>query len=87
MELVDLLGGNVPCGPANSMEEVFSDPHVAARAMLEDCELPGDNPTVALAANPIKFTSGSTGLYQRPPVLGEHTAEVLAEFGIDDSKT
>ncbi|MGH1489830.1 MAG: CaiB/BaiF CoA transferase family protein [Acidimicrobiales bacterium] len=82
-ELLDLLGGKVPCGPANSMADIFDDPHVAAREMLEECELPGDNPPVMLAGNPIKFASGSTGLYQRPPLLGEHTEEVLAEFGID----
>ena len=83
-ELLDLLGGKVPCGPANSMQEVFDDPHIAAREMLEDCQLPGDNPAVVLAGNPIKFASGSTGLYQRPPILGEHREEILAEFGLDD---
>ncbi|MGI9616978.1 MAG: CaiB/BaiF CoA transferase family protein [Acidimicrobiales bacterium] len=82
-ELLDLLGGNVPCGPANSLAEVFEDPHIEARRMLEECQLPGDNPTVPLVASPIKFVSGETGLYQRPPTLGEHTAEVLAEFGIE----
>ncbi len=82
-ELLDLLGGKVPCGPANSMADIFDDPHVAARQMLDECELPGDNPTVQLAGNPIKLASGSTGLYQRPPLLGEHTDEVLAQFGIE----
>ncbi len=83
-ELVELLGGKVPCGPANSMQEVVDDPHTAARAMLDDCQLPGDNPVVTLAGNPIKFGSGSTGLYQRPPLLGEHTEEILAQFDLDD---
>lgn len=81
-ELLDLLGGRVPCGPANSMAEIFDDAHVAARGMMEECPLPGDNPTVALAANPIRVASNPTGLYQRPPTLGEHTEEVLAELGI-----
>lgn len=82
-ELLDLLGGKVPCGPANSMADIFDDPHVAARQMLDECELPGDNPTIKLAGNPIKLASGATGLYQRPPTLGEHTDEVLAQFGIE----
>ena len=82
-ELLELLGGRVPCGPANSMAEVLADPHVAARHMLEDCQLPGDNPTVPLVANPIKLAGNPTGLYQRPPLLGEHTDEVLAQFGIE----
>ena len=82
-ELLDLLGGKVPCGPANTLAEVFEDPHVAAREMLEEFDLPGDNPRIALAANPIKFAGNPTGLYQRPPLLGEHTDEVLTEFGIE----
>jgi crotonobetainyl-CoA:carnitine CoA-transferase CaiB-like acyl-CoA transferase len=81
-QLQDLLGGKVPCGPANSLGEIFDDPHVAGRQMLEECPLPGDNPTVALAANPIKLAANPTGLYQRPPTLGEHTDEVLTELGI-----
>ncbi len=84
-ELLEALGGDVPCGPANSIGEIFDDPHVAARGMLEHCELPGDNPPIALAANPIKLAATSTGLHQRPPTLGEHTDQILAELGIDRS--
>ncbi len=81
-EIVAVLGGKVPCGPANTMAEVFADAHVEARGMLEACELAGDNPAITLAANPIKFSGSDTTLYQPPPRLGEHTQEVLAEFGI-----
>ncbi len=81
-QIVERLGGRVPCGPANTMQEVFDDPHVAARQMLEPCELPGNNPSIALAANPIRFKETATTLYQPPPRLGEHTEEVMAEFGI-----
>jgi crotonobetainyl-CoA:carnitine CoA-transferase CaiB-like acyl-CoA transferase len=86
-EIVDLLGGKVPVGPANTMAEVFDDPHVAARAMLEEFQIPGsDNPTARLAANPIKYQRSATSLYQAPPLLGEHTREVLSEFGIDGTR-
>lgn len=81
-ELLALLGGKVPCGPANTMEEVFNDPHAAARDMIQEFQLPGDNPKAALAGNPIKYANTPTGFYQTPPKLGEHTDEVLAEFGI-----
>ena len=82
-EIVQLLGGKVPVGPANTMSEVFADPHVAARGMLESFQLPGeDNPTATLAANPIKFAGVAMGLYQPPPTLGEHTDEVFAEYGL-----
>ena len=82
-EIVDLLGGNVPVGPANSLADVFDDPHVAARAMLETYQIQGEgNPTATLAANPIKFASSPTGLHHPPPLKGEHGAEILHEFGI-----
>ena len=72
----------MPCGPANTMAEIFDDPHVAARDMLQEIDLPGDNPAITLAGNPIKFANEETGLYQAPPKVGEHTDEILAEFGI-----
>jgi len=50
---------------------------------LETCEPAGDNPPISLAASPIKFLDTPTSLYQRPPNLGEHNDEVLAEFGIE----
>ncbi len=82
--IVECIGGDVPVGPANSMAEVFDDPHVAARAMLEQYQIPGTgNPEAVLAAAPIKFKGSVSSLYQRPPLLGEHTDEILAEFGLD----
>ena len=38
---------------------------------------------VAIVGSPIKYTETPTGLYRRPPMHGEHTDEVLAEFGIE----
>jgi len=77
------LDGAIPVGPVQTMEDVYIDPHVSVRGMLETCEPAGDNPPISLAASPIKFLDTPTSLYQRPPNLGEHNAEVLAEFGIE----
>jgi len=82
-ELMDKLDGNVPAGPVQNMGDIYDDPHVQARRMLETCSPGGDNPDIRLAANPIKFSATPTGLFQAPPTLGEHNAEVLAEFGIN----
>ncbi len=85
-EVVGQLGGKVPCGPVNTAEDIYADPHVAAREMITRFELPGDNPEVAIVGSPFKFTESKTGFYRRPPKLGEHTEEILEEFGIDPDK-
>jgi crotonobetainyl-CoA:carnitine CoA-transferase CaiB-like acyl-CoA transferase len=73
----------VPCGPINRLDEVFADPQVIARGLRLD--LPhaaaGSVPGVA---NPIRMSASPVAYDRAPPMLGEHTAEVLAEWlGID----
>ncbi|NIP14082.1 MAG: CoA transferase [Pseudomonadales bacterium] len=81
-EVVAALGGRVPCGPVNTAADMFGDPHVAARGMISQLELPGANGKVSIVGTPIKYTGTPTGLYRRPPMLGEHTEEVLSEMGL-----
>jgi succinyl-CoA:mesaconate CoA transferase len=81
--VMEKLNGSIPAGPVQNMADIFRDPHVVAREMLETCHPGGDNPDITLAANPIKFSETPTNLYQAPPTLGAHNAEVLAEFGIE----
>lgn len=81
-DIMAAIGGKVPCGPVNTASEIFADPHVEARQMITRFKLPGDNPEVAIVGNPIKFTETPTGFRRVPPRLGEHTDEVLKEFGI-----
>ena len=82
-EIVDALGGKVPAGPVNSARDIFADPHPRARGMLVEVEQPGENPPVVLAGPAIKLAATPAAIYRRPPCLGEHTAEVLAEAGVD----
>ena len=81
-EILEKVDGGFPIGPVQNMADIYRDPHVVAREMLETWQPQGDNPEITLAANPIKFSGTPTQLYQGPPTHGEHTAEVLAEFGI-----
>jgi crotonobetainyl-CoA:carnitine CoA-transferase CaiB-like acyl-CoA transferase len=78
-EVLAALGGKVPCGPMNSPVDLFTDPHVQARGMLVAVDQPQGRPIVQVNT-PMRFTETPTGIYRRPPVLGEHTDEILAEL-------
>ncbi len=81
-ELAELLGGRVPCGPVNDMADIAADPHVAARGMLPEVEVPGLGQRLALAGVPVHF-SATPGQVRAPgPGLGEHTGEVFEQFGL-----
>jgi crotonobetainyl-CoA:carnitine CoA-transferase CaiB-like acyl-CoA transferase len=74
LALLEPLG--VPCGPINSLSATFADPQVQERGMLARLNHPraGEVPSVA---NPIKYSRTPIALEQPPPLLGEHTEEVL----------
>lgn len=71
----------VPCGPVNTIQEVFEDPQVRARAMRVDLPHPqAASGTVPLIANPLKMSVTPPDHRRAPPTLGQHTAEVLGEL-------
>ena len=80
-EWIDLLTGlGVPCAPINTLEDVLSHPHTAARGIVLDYQHPALGPlkTVAL---PIVFNAETRGLAAPPPMHGEHSRAVLHELG------
>ena len=85
-EIMEQLGGHVPCGPVNTAEDIYNDPHVAARNMITTFDLPGENQPVSIVGSPIKFTQTPSGFYRRPPNHGEHTEEILEEYGMKREK-
>jgi crotonobetainyl-CoA:carnitine CoA-transferase CaiB-like acyl-CoA transferase len=80
-EIVEILSRLVAAGPVNTMKDIFDDPHVAAREMLPEVEQAGAR-SVKLAGQPIKLTRTPSRIYRRAPVLGEDSAEILAEIGM-----
>ena len=68
----------IPCGPINTLDKVFSDPHVQAREMLAEIPHPTAD-TLKMVASPMKLTDTPCEITRHPPLLGEHTAEVLQE--------
>jgi crotonobetainyl-CoA:carnitine CoA-transferase CaiB-like acyl-CoA transferase len=79
--LAALEAARVPCGAINDLAEVFADPHVHARGMTVDVPHPLAG-HVSLVANPIRMDGTPVRVRRAPPLLGEHTDEVLREFGI-----
>ena len=66
----------VPCGPINSIDRVFENPQVQHRQMQFDLPHPTAD-SVPQVANPVKFSKSPIEYKQAPPVLGQHTQEVL----------
>jgi formyl-CoA transferase len=76
-EVMKLLGdAGVPCGATLDTGEVLTDPHLRERDMIVDIDYPTRG-TYQTVGCPVKL-SDSPAEVTRPPLLGEHTAEVLA---------
>jgi crotonobetainyl-CoA:carnitine CoA-transferase CaiB-like acyl-CoA transferase len=77
-----LWAAAVPAGPVNSVDEVYADPQVLHRQMLQSFPHPGLSAgEVRLAGFPVKLPESPPSVRRHPPRLGEHTTEVLAELG------
>lgn len=75
----------VPAGPINDFEEAVQDEHYLARDMVMEIDHPviGKMKTLGFAS---KFSHTPGEIYAAPPLLGEHTLEVLQSLGYDDEK-
>lgn len=83
---IEQLGkAGVPCGPINSIPEVFEDPQVKAREMLRHRRHPTAG-TVPQIVSPIRYTNAPLEYSNPPPLLGEHTDQVLHELGLNQSQ-
>ncbi|MEL7544012.1 MAG: CaiB/BaiF CoA-transferase family protein [Pseudomonadota bacterium] len=80
-EWIDALEAvSVPCGPVNTVDQVFGDPHVVERGMKIDLpHATAAEKSVPQIANPLKFSSTPVTYRSGPPTLGQHTDEALSE--------
>ena len=73
----------VPCGPINTLADVFADPQVQARGLKVTMPHPVAG-QVPLVASPMKLSATPVDYRLPPPMLGEHTDEILAAtLGLD----
>jgi formyl-CoA transferase len=80
-EWVDKINGaGVPCGPIYAIDQAFNDPQVKHLGIAQPVTLQ-DGKTIEMVGQPVKFSRTPSQLVSPPPHVGEHTDEVLAEFG------
>ncbi|MBN0987607.1 CaiB/BaiF CoA transferase family protein [Amphritea pacifica] len=83
LENLELQG--VPCGPINTLDKVFADPQVKHRRMQVDLPHPACG-SVPGVASPVKFSHTPIEYNAAPPILGQHTDEVLASLGLSEAE-
>jgi crotonobetainyl-CoA:carnitine CoA-transferase CaiB-like acyl-CoA transferase len=81
--LAKLMAVGVPCGKINTVAQALDDPHTAARQMVETVEHPAIG-ELRLLGIPFKFSDTTCSVRRPPPMLGQHTDEILSlELGLD----
>jgi crotonobetainyl-CoA:carnitine CoA-transferase CaiB-like acyl-CoA transferase len=81
--LAKLKAAGIPCGKINSVAEALEDAQTAARKMIETIQHPGVG-TLKMLGIPFKFSDTACSVRRPPPMLGQHSEEILSsELGLD----
>jgi crotonobetainyl-CoA:carnitine CoA-transferase CaiB-like acyl-CoA transferase len=76
--LADLEASNIPAGPINTIDQVYADPQVIARQMKLELPHPAAGAT-PMTASPMRFSDTPIQYRNAPPMLGQHSEDILRE--------
>jgi len=76
--LADLEASNIPAGPINTIDQVYADPQVIARQMKLELPHPAAG-TTPMTASPMHFSDTPIQYRSAPPMLGQHSEDILRE--------
>lgn len=76
--LTRFRGSGVPVGPINSVQQVFSDPQVKHNGLVQEMKHPTAG-RIAIPGPAVRFSSFSHGEPTPPPLIGQHTVQVLRD--------
>lgn len=74
-----LAGSKIPAGPVNNIAQTFQLPQLAHQAMIQQVQHPKIGP-IKVVGPPVKYSNGGANIRLPPPLLGEHSDVVLAEW-------
>jgi CoA:oxalate CoA-transferase len=78
-----ISGAGIPCGPIYDYTQIFASDQVAALGMVTQTQRRDGSP-LPLLRGPLSLDGNASEVVSPPPLLGEHTAEVLREIGLSD---
>ncbi len=83
---MDEIGAGIPFAPINRLDEVFQDPHIISREIIQEIQHHVTGP-IGMVGTPVKYDDVRGQVRMPPPRLGEHHREILEKFlGYDDEQ-